>query len=95
MPAQQFVQALQAIVALRNADVQQPGPIAELDPRRRPHAITLRIAHEVGDPRRAMDVGERERAHAGLRRFLQQRLGLHHAVLEAEPAMAIQEHLIR
>jgi hypothetical protein len=48
--AQQFVQALEARVVLRDADVEQLRPLPELDPRHRPHAEARSIAHEVGMP---------------------------------------------
>ncbi len=66
--------------------------LAELDPGNGSHIEALRIAQEIRDTRSAVDVGERERAHSRLLRFFKQRFGLHHPVLEAEPAMAIEEH---
>jgi hypothetical protein len=90
--AQQFVQLLQAVVVHRDTDVQEPRSLSEFDARHGPYAVARRIAHEVGDARRAVDVGEGEGAHAGLGRFFEQGFGFQYAILEAEPGVAVEEH---
>ena len=90
--AQQFVQLLEAGVVLRDPDVEQLRALPELDARHRAHAVARGVAHQVGDAGRAVDVGEGEGAHALPCRFLQERIGLQYAVLEAEPAVAVEVH---
>ena len=93
MRAQQFVQPLETVVVLRQTDVQQACTITELDAGNGSDVeVPHRIAHEVRYARGAMDVRERERAHPRLRRFFQQRIGLHHPVLETEPAVGVEVH---
>lgn len=92
MRAEQLVQLAEARIVAGQADVQQFRPFPELDARHGADAVLGSQAHEIGDAGGGMDIGEGEGAHAGLGGLLQQGLRLEQAVLEAEPAVRVEEH---
>jgi hypothetical protein len=93
--AEQFVQALETGVVLRNTDVEQLRAPAEFDAHHGKDTIVGSEPHEVGNPGGVVDVRERERPQTRFLRLFQQVFGRHYAMVEAEPAVAIEEHFSR
>ena len=89
---QQGGQLLHSCVVPRDADVQRSWPHFELDPRQGPHLVFVRQPEQVAPARRAVDVGERHLLKPQVVHLLQHLLGREHAVVEAEPAVDVEEH---
>ena len=90
---QQLVQLTQALVAARQSDEQRARPTPELDARHGTDLVLVGQPEQVAEPRRAVDVGERHRLQPQVVRMPQHLLGREDAVVEAEPAVDVEQHV--